>query len=287
MKPKIIILKGLPASGKSTWAREQVEKSNGQIKRVNKDEIREMLDNGKWSKEREKFVLFVRDQTIKQALVDGNTIIVDDTNLHPKHVEAIQEMANEFHAGLEINDSFLAVPLRECIRRDALRPKPVGRDVINRMARQFGVGTPEPYPSDHNLPSCIICDLDGTLAHMGSRNPYDASTCEQDKVDFTIVSVLNHFKDTFGDKIFIFSGREDKYSAESLRWLERFEIPCHALVMRETGNSEKDVIIKQRMFEKYIRGKYNVRVVFDDRQQVVDGWRDLGLTVWQVAEGQF
>ncbi|MFN5657022.1 MAG: AAA family ATPase, partial [Pseudanabaena sp.] len=48
---------GLPASGKSTWAKEKVNKSPNIIKRVNKDELRAMLDNSYFSKGNEKFVL--------------------------------------------------------------------------------------------------------------------------------------------------------------------------------------------------------------------------------------
>ena len=36
-----------------------------------------------------------------------------------------------------------------------------------------------------------------------------------------------------------------------------------------------------------IRDRWRVVGVFDDRQQVVRMWRALGLTVFQVAEGDF
>jgi len=52
---KVLILKGLPASGKSTYAKELVAKGNW--KRINKDDLRAMLDCSKWSKANEKFVL--------------------------------------------------------------------------------------------------------------------------------------------------------------------------------------------------------------------------------------
>lgn len=291
MKPKVIILKGLPASGKTTWAKEQVKNGNGQVKRVNKDDLRAMLDEGKWSKEREKFILFMRNEFISRSLVNGFTIIVDDTNLAPKHIEEISEQVDKLSKLLgwtieiEINDSFCAVPMRECIRRDALRPNPVGRDVIRRMALQFGVGQPEPYYIE-GLPECVICDLDGTLALIGKRNPYDASTCDQDKLNGPVARYLKTCARD-GMPIFLFSGREEKYREQTRQWLKYYEIPFHWLAMRPTGNSEKDVIIKRGMFEEYIRGDFNVHVVFDDRQCVVDAWRDLGLMVFQVAEGDF
>ena len=57
--------------------------------------------------------------------------------------------------------------------------------------------------------------------------------------------------------------------------------------MRAEGDNRKDAIVKMELFNKYIRHHYNVRRVYDDRQQVVDMWRSLGLTVLQVAPGQF
>ena len=81
---KVIILKGLPASGKSTWALEQTAK-HGNYKRINKDDLRAMIDGGKWSKAREQHVLDTRDWFINLCLSRKLNVIVDDTNFAPKH----------------------------------------------------------------------------------------------------------------------------------------------------------------------------------------------------------
>jgi hypothetical protein len=57
--------------------------------------------------------------------------------------------------------------------------------------------------------------------------------------------------------------------------------------MRSTGDHRQDSIIKQEIYQQQICGQYNIKLVLDDRQQVVDMWRDLGLTVFQVAAGDF
>jgi hypothetical protein len=57
--------------------------------------------------------------------------------------------------------------------------------------------------------------------------------------------------------------------------------------MREYGDQRKDSIVKAEIFDQEIRGRYHVVAVFDDRDQVVRMWRSLGLTVFQVAEGNF
>ncbi len=290
----VTIFRGLPGSGKTTKAVELVANSGGKVKRINKDDLRSMIDVGTYSKEREKLILQVRDNFILEALNAGYDVIVDDTNLAPKHIDHITDlvtgwnMANESfktNGVVKVDDSFLKVPIAECIERDAKRLIPVGKKVIRSMAREFGVGVVEPYFVE-GLPECVICDLDGTLALMGKRNPFDASTCEQDRLSFSVAGFLNLICPYF--TIFYFSGREEKYRVQTLNWLSAHSMDFHkALVMRPTGNSEKDVIIKGRMFEEHIRGKYNVHVVLDDRDQVVEGWRALGLNCWQVNEGNF
>jgi predicted kinase len=87
---------GLPASGKSTWAKEQVAKSGGQMKRVNKDDMRNMIDGGKYSRGNEKSILAIRDLIIEHYLSVGISVVVDDTNLHPKHKEALKVIAAKY-----------------------------------------------------------------------------------------------------------------------------------------------------------------------------------------------
>jgi len=106
---KVILTKGLPASGKSTWAKEQLQMYPGRYKIVNKDSLRAMLDDGKYSATNEKFILKARDELIMLALSAGYHVIVDDTNLHPKHEMAIRELVKGM-ATIEIQD-FTDVPL--------------------------------------------------------------------------------------------------------------------------------------------------------------------------------
>lgn len=138
----VIMTKGLPASGKSTWARSQVDANPGQYKRVNKDDLRAMLDNSQWSKKNERFVLHVRDTVIRAALERNYNVIVDDTNLAPKHETHIRRMVEAInaetgsHHQVVIKD-FTDVPLETCVSRDAARTDPVGERVIRGMYNQF------------------------------------------------------------------------------------------------------------------------------------------------------
>jgi len=53
------------------------------------------------------------------------------------------------------------------------------------------------------------------------------------------------------------------------------------------GDGRKDAVVKREIFDREIRDNWRIVGVFDDRQQVVRMWRALGLTVFQVAEGDF
>ena len=140
----VILTKGLPASGKSTWARQQIAARGAQLKRIAKDDLRAMLDGGKWSRGNEKFILAARDALILAALAAGYSVNVDDTNLDPRHEAHIRALVNG-QAEVVIQD-FTMVPLATCLERDRQRPTPVGEQVIKRMWRQYLRPTPEVSP---------------------------------------------------------------------------------------------------------------------------------------------
>ncbi len=283
---QLIMLRGLPASGKSTWAKAVVESHPNQYKRVNKDEIRDMIDNGFWSRDTEKFVLRVRDSIIAAALDNGKHVIVDDTNFAPKHEAHLKQMAKAHDAEFVVRNFEASV--EDCIERDLKRSRSVGERVIRKMYNDYLRPAVEKIEPDYSLPWCIICDLDGTLAHLNGRNPYDASTCEQDELCLPVFSVIHAVHANCGDDIIFMSGREDKYREQTERWLMgHYAITPLHIYMRSAGDMRKDSIIKRELYEAHVKGKYNVRFVLDDRNQVVELWRSLGLTCFQVAEGDF
>jgi predicted kinase len=163
---KLIMCMGLPASGKSTWAKAQVERDPKNIVRVNKDDIRAELFNKDWSHDKEKEVIRIRDFRISEALSKGKTVISDDTNFAPKHRGRLQELAKKYKALFEVKD-FLDVPMEECIRRDSLREEGrVGEAVIRGMATQYLLPTvvipppPDPPPLKLAPPPSMINPLE-------------------------------------------------------------------------------------------------------------------------------
>ena len=278
------MLKGLPASGKSGYAKEQC---GSDVIRVNKDDIRAMMSCS-FSKGNENIVLSIRNCLVREALWQNKTVIVDDTNFAPIHEEVLRKIANEEKAEFEIKN--FDTPVDECIKRDAKRAEPVGREVIMDMYRKYV----HPLPKDDGnlnytpgLDYAIIVDIDGTLAHNLHRSPYDYSTVDKDVVDKTITQIVNNYSYHFMTEIIVVSGRDDSCREMTLEWLKANSIYFDKLFMRPTGDARKDYIVKKEIYEEHIKGKYNVMFVIDDRDQVVRMWREQGLKCLQVAEGNF
>ncbi len=293
MSGKLIMCKGLPGSGKSTWSAQR-----GAVV-VNKDLIR--AENKKdWSYDVEKETLRVRDFRISEALSKGLTVISDDTNLARKHEVRLRELAKKYKATFEINDSFLAVSVEDCIERDLGRKDDpeshyVGEKVIRDMAEKFLGGprvevkptpTVRSYVVDGSKPRAVLCDLDGTLALHNGRGPYDTAKADTDLLNDPVHEIL-HMAEDDGCRIVYVSGREDKFFDITQGWLRANNCPEGLLMMRQTDDKRNDAIVKLEIFDTSIRDYYNVRFVLDDRDRVVKMWRELGLTCLQVAYGDF
>lgn len=127
----------------------------------------------------------------------------------------------------------------------------------------------------------IICDLDGTLALITDRNPYDASKCEQDLVNFPVYKVLQLFFADGYDIVFV-SGRQEQHRPQTEAWLKKQWGRPYVLYMRQTEDTRADDLVKQEIYQSYIQDKYNVLFVLDDRPRVIRKWKELGLTVFNV-----
>jgi len=289
---KIIMLKGLPASGKTSYSYELMEKHPGVYKHINKDSLRLMLDNSKWSKDNEKMVENVRDFIILQALENGFTPIIDDTNFSPRHFNHIQELTKEWckkvqiPRAVELEIKEFDVSLDECIKRDLQRSNSVGEKVIKQMYNQFVKPKSEVY-SRPDLPKAVIFDIDGTLTLGGlNRSPYEWAKVGNDLPNKPIIELLDLYRN-IGYNIIIVSGRDSICRPETEQWLKDNNICYNNLYMRQIDDNRKDTIIKREIFDEHIREIFNVITVVDDRACVVEMWRDMGLTVFQVNEGDF
>ncbi len=182
---RLLITRGLPASGKTTFAR----KLQPGVVRVNRDDIRRMLHGCRlFTQWAEGQVTHVQRASVEALLRAHADVIVDDTNLRAKTVREWAELAARFGATFEVHD-FTDVPLDECLRRDAERDPDdqVGAEGINRMHQRYLAGRNLPLPvpwvepggpgvvyePDPELPPAVLVDIDGTVALMAGRSPYD------------------------------------------------------------------------------------------------------------------
>lgn len=241
----VVLTKGLPASGKSTWAQNEVKMKG--FKRINRDLLRMMFDAGEWSPTNEKFVVATRDSLLTSLLRKGHNVIIDDTNFDERgNWKAVFDLLDRLDMDVTLREQCFPVDVAEAIARDAKRigPASVGEEVINRMWKKYLKGNPTALNSPRNhvfykkiqpelvqdmtLPKAIICDLDGTLAHIGDRSPFDASRC--DELDIPNIPVVEAVKayHRMGYKIIFLSGRDEKDRRPTERFIIRAvpEVAC-------------------------------------------------------------
>lgn len=296
---RLLITRGLPASGKTTFAR----KLQPGVVRVNRDDLRRMLHGRRlFTQAAEAQVTHAQRAAVEALLRARASVIVDDTNLRSRTVREWAEMAVRYGASFEVHD-FTDVPLAECLRRDAERAEDdrVGEGPIRRMHERFLAGRNVPLPvpfvdpggaglvyhPDPELPPVVLVDIDGTVALMAGRSPYDWRRVGEDEPNPSVIAAVRAMH-AAGHAIVFCSGRDEVCRAETEAWLELFvDVPYEALFMRPEGDSRKDSVVKREIFDSEIRDRWRVVGVFDDRAQVVRMWRALGLTVFQVAEGDF
>jgi predicted kinase len=296
---RLLITRGLPASGKTTFAR----KLQPNVVRVNRDDLRRMLHGDRlFTQWAEAQVTHAQKAAVEALLRARSDVIVDDTNLRARTVREWAELASRFRASFEVHD-FTDVPLEECVRRNAGRPETerVTEEAIRRMHARYlaGKNLPLPIPylepgapgsvyePDPALPPVVLVDIDGTVALMGDRSPYDWSRVGIDEPNPAVVAAVRAMH-AAGNAIVFCSGRDAVCRPDTEAWLElHVGVPYEALFMRPEGDQRKDAIVKREIFDERVRHRWRVVGVFDDRQQVVRMWRSLGLTVFQVAEGDF
>ena len=149
----------------------------------------------------------------------------------------------------------------------------------------------------------VIFDLDGTIALIDDRRKL--STKDNGKIDWdvffnpdninldqpnnAVITMLRLLKDA-GNRIVILSGRSKVTKDATKVWFKKFDVPFDVLKMRPTSRDfmyMPDDQLKQMWLDKLFTNKDDIVCVFDDRQKVVDMWRNNGLTCMQVANGDF
>ncbi|MFC5902864.1 RNA ligase [Streptomyces zhihengii] len=238
---------------------------------------------------------------LAEILYPENRIVVDNTHLTP-HIPKRLKAAVAGRAVFVVHD-LTDVDVEECVRRDAVRERPVGEEIIRLLADKhlksrkggwrltdawFNDRQPVlPYVADPALPSAVMCDIDGTLALRGDRGPFDFSRCDEDTLNISVRQALSSFRRADGDAVVLLSGRSEDHREMTEAWLRRHEVPYDELWMRAADDGRRDDVVKAELFDRHVRHRFAVRVSLDDRDRVVAVWRRMGLPTWQVNYGAF
>lgn len=284
---KLTLLIGLPASGKSTFAKELL-KNSGNTVRINKDLLRTMLHFDKWSGRNEGLTRVAAKILAKDFLIAGKDVIIDDTNLNTGTVAGWQSLVDSIPSA-RLEKVVMETTLNECIKRDLLREKNVGKDVIIQMAMANGL---MPAPSK----PYILCDLDGTLADCSHRLHFVKQTPKDWKSFFAGIegdSLRNEvraqvaWKHEQGHPVILLSARPEDYRAATENWLKKQDLGFEyvTLIMRRAGDKRDDAIVKKELLDRYFPDKSLIKCVFDDRPKVIRMWREQGLEVIDVGVG--
>lgn len=295
---KLIILQGPPASGKSTWVKEFTANLSKSYIVVSRDAIRHSF--GEYNMKHEQEVTKIEYNSTLVAMQSDTEIIINDaTNLNPKHLKQWESIAKQY--GYDIEYKKFYVPFEEAVKRDnnVDREHHVGKGVIKKFYRAY---YPEQFEEetkktvdykridiDYNLPKAIMCDIDGTTAWMQYRSPYNYKEVSNDKADFRMFQLLKILKNA-GVVIIFVSGREgsDQCRRDTYNWIQRnLESDCFNLLMRKEHDYRPDEIVKKEIYEEQIKGQFDIVAVFDDRNKVVNMWREIGMLCCQVNDGDF
>ena len=268
---------------------------------MSRDEIRE--GTGKyWVPSRENYISDVEELSIRAAINRNLNVIIDATNLNQKTIDKLTNLAAELEVELEFKKFIIS--FNEAYWRDTKRTRKVGLQVLRRFYNTYFPDMSQEiinkekespakerfiFKQDETLPHAIICDIDGTLSLMNGRGPFEYHRVNEDLPNNPVVDLINSLSKIY--QIIIVTGREDTdvCRRETLKWLNRY-LTCDDFLfyMRKEKDYRKDSIVKTEIYNEYIKDKYCVTAVFDDRDQVVnDCWRKLGLLCNQVWKGDF
>lgn len=299
----LTLTRGLPASGKTTWARAWVAEDPERRARVNRDDLRHQLFDAfhGLSFAQEAAVTEASRSTVLALLNTGRDVVADDMNLRPKYVREWRRFITAH--GHDLTTVEFPVEIETAVERDAQRERQVGAEAIRAIAGRYTrrgalLPIPDDAPEDAeevavytpraDAEDAVVVDIDGTLALHNGRSPYDLHLCGNDLPNVPVIEAVIHAR-AGGARIIFCSGREDSARADTEAWLDLHvdRTDDEPLLMRTAGDRRRDSIVKRELFDQHIREHYAVIYVLDDRNQVVQMWRSLGLTVLQVADGDF
>ena len=263
-----------------------------------------------WVPSREDLVSNTKRSIAIDAIQKGYDIIVDNMNLNPKEVKFWQDIVDshnnyitdlniiqpawiQWEYEIEFKDFF--IPLEECIRRDATRPNPIGEKVIRETWKRYKhfIQTTEVEKYVNNLrlwdsgkPMCVVVDMDSTLCFNTTKRPWFGEGAAEGMINDLpndgVCDIIFELQKSY--PIILATGRDTSQEEVTKQWLLDHEINVSEFYFRIEGDYRKGVEVKREQIEKILE-KYNILVIFDDCESIVQMYREMGLTVLQPNKG--
>lgn len=293
MNKKLVILSGVSGSGKSTFAREWVarEPLTAYIERdMLRQSIFHLEGKGILSKDKEAIVTERQVAEVEELFRCGfQTVIISDTNLSWKNINKWKQLSQKLDVDFEHKK--IEVSLKTALERNSLREDKVPEQVIKRQysqyLRAFGKTEYRPLILSSKKENAVITDMDGTVRLMNGRSPYDAMKAGQDMPNASVILNIEAVVKYHNWKFIVLSGAtDDSFDIVYDFWCD-LGLEPDLILMREVGDQSNDAILKKGFYHDFIEPVYNVMNIWDDRNQVVKMWRELGLHCFQVADGDF
>ena len=303
-KKKLILTRGIQGSGKSTWARQWVEEDPEHRIRINNDDIRNML-GPYWIPDREKVVSTIKLRTAQVAMDLGYDVVVDNMNLNSKEIKFWEEIikrysreitsvssSSGYEYEIEFKDFF--IPLEECIRRDAMRPNPIGEKVIRETWKRYKhfIQTTEVERHVDNMrrytgkPKCIVIDMDSTMCFNVTKRPWFGEGAAEGMINDVpntgVCEMIRQLQDYYD--IVVATGRDTSQEEVTRQWLAKQGINPDEFYFRTNGDCRKGVVVKKEQIEKILE-TYDIVSIFEDCEPIVQMYREMGLTVLQPNKG--
>ena len=301
---KLILTRGIPGSGKSTWAKAWVAEDPEHRIRLNWDDMRNMM-GPYWVPSREPINKHMLWAGLNMAAYCTRPydIVIDNMNLNPKDWKQYEEWITTYNQSMnsdetntqyviEFKDFFIS--LDECIRRDAMRPNPIGEKTIKDIWRRYKhfIQTTEVENVVNNLrPStgkvpCVVIDMDSTMCFNTTKRPwYGEGAAEgmiKDVPNPGVVAVVKELQRKF--PIVVVTGRDTTQATVTKQWLANQGIAPTDFYFRTAGDYRKGVEVKNELINQVLN-KYDIVAIFEDCEPIVKMFRDMGLTVLQPNKG--
>lgn len=308
--PTLVLIRGLPASGKTTRARALVaSRRPGTIVRVNRDDLRRSMVDPAYSAPVDAVERRISDaewRLVRGALLDGVDVVVDATNLRAGVARRWLALAEACGARWRVED--VVADLEGCIRRDAARPpvERVGEDVLRDLHARFldpTSGRPPPLAPPARLassagaphrpvpgtPSAVLVVVDGVLSRTrppDRDHPDVPVPADGDVLVPAVVHVLDALA-AAGHRVIACSARPEDDRAAVSSWLARHvSVGLETLLLRPPGERRGDLTVTLGLFDAHVRDRYTVLAVLEGRPEHARAWRGVGLTVLGVADGE-